>query len=139
MRADPDIRSLLLEWADAVRMGDPDGLLSLYAPDAVLLPTVSAHIRRSPEEIRDYFVKFLSHEPRCEIETAHAQFYEGTALCSGTYSFCLASGPVRTVPARFTFVYRWTAGRWLIVTHHSSALPERTAMGDGSSPGRPAT
>lgn len=33
-------------------------------------------------------------------------------------------GVQQQVAARYTFVYEWIDGQWLIVNHHSSTLPE---------------
>jgi hypothetical protein len=53
--------------------------------------------------------------------------YGDLAINTGTYTFI---GPARDAagkpisrPARFSFVYRNRDGRWLIVDHHSSAVP----------------
>jgi hypothetical protein len=47
------------------------------------------------------------------------------AVDSGTYRFTLMKdGVIDHVDARFTFVYEKIDGTWLIVNHHSSAMPE---------------
>jgi ketosteroid isomerase-like protein len=46
------------------------------------------------------------------------------AINTGTYSFSnVRAGKPTNLPARFSFVYRNRDGRWLIVDHHSSAVP----------------
>lgn len=40
----------------------------LYAPSAVLLPTLSNKVRDTREEIMDYFVKFLAGKPTGKID-----------------------------------------------------------------------
>jgi hypothetical protein len=50
--------------------------------------------------------------------------YGDTAIKGGTYTFTsVREGKPTTTPARYSFVYRNRDGRWLIVDHHSSALP----------------
>jgi len=50
--------------------------------------------------------------------------YGDMAINSGTYTFSeVRDGKPTSRPARFSFVYRHRDGRWLIVDHHSSAVP----------------
>ena len=44
----------------------------------------------------------------------------------GVYTFRLSkNGKARKVQARYTYVYEWQDGKWLIAHHHSSAMPEQ--------------
>ena len=47
------------------------------------------------------------------------------AIDTGLYQFTLTNrnGSRSVVNARYTFVYERRGGRWLIVNHHSSAVP----------------
>ena len=63
MSVDNEISDQLNRWNRAVASVDPDRVLECYAEDAVLLPTLSARIRRNHAEIRDYFERFLSGKP----------------------------------------------------------------------------
>ena len=47
----------------ALKTGDLSKL-SLYATDAILLPTVSNKVRHNYDEIEDYFVHFLAKDHR---------------------------------------------------------------------------
>jgi uncharacterized protein (TIGR02246 family) len=119
-----EILELSQQWNAALQTGDPDEVVKLYADNAILEPTVSNLVRHNPAEIRDYFVHFLAMRPSGTIDEANVRIYGGIAINSGVYTFHFRSGPVETVQARFTFVYQWIGGRWLIVEHHSSAMPE---------------
>jgi len=47
-----------------------------------------------------------------------------TAASTGTYTFTgQRDGQTIRRPARFSFVYRLVNSRWMIVDHHSSAVP----------------
>jgi hypothetical protein len=46
-------------------------------------------------------------------------------FCS-TFALEYPEGP-KKVQARYTFIYKKTAGEWKIVEHHSSAMPEKKA------------
>jgi len=51
--------------------------------------------------------------------------YGDMAINTGSYTFSqVDDGKEVLRPARFSFVYRKTGGKWLIVDHHSSAVPE---------------
>jgi hypothetical protein len=53
--------------------------------------------------------------------------YGNLAINTGTYTFSeLRDGKEVVRPARFSFVFRNVNGRWLIVDHHSSAMPAQT-------------
>jgi uncharacterized protein (TIGR02246 family) len=129
MNPDKEILKLFRQWNDAVRSGDPDEVVQLYAPTAVLLPTLSNRVRHSHAEIRDYFVHFLKQGPRGKIDEANVRVFGGIAVNSGVYTFRFAGGTVRQVQARFTFVYQWLDGRWWIIEHHSSGMPEPSKEG----------
>jgi hypothetical protein len=58
------------------------------------------------------------------IGEQRVRIYGDIAINSGTYSFNnVRDGKPVTTAARFSFVYRNRDGRWVIVDHHSSAVP----------------
>lgn len=122
---DKDIAALFDRWNTSLRSGDPDQVVANYAADGVLLPTVSNRPRTTPAAIRDYFVTFLKAKPQGSIDSRTIKLGCNVAQDIGTYTFAFADG--RRVQARYTYVYEWRDGRWLIAHHHSSAMPEPTA------------
>ena len=58
-----EIESLFDVWNSALETGDPEQVVALYAPSAILLPTMSNRGRHTHEEIKDYFVHFLEKSP----------------------------------------------------------------------------
>jgi uncharacterized protein (TIGR02246 family) len=120
-----EIARLFSQWNDALQTGKADEVVKLYAPDAVLLPTVSNKVRRNPAEMKDYFEHFLEYKPSGKINEQNIRVYGPVAINSGVYTFTLSKEGKRSeVRARYTFVYRREGERWLIVEHHSSAMPE---------------
>ena len=117
-----EIVSLFGVWNSALETGDPGQVVALYAPDAILLPTMSNRVRHTHEEIKDYFVHFLEKSPVGTINESNIRTFGQLAINSGIYTFSFRDGT--SVPARFTFVYRWDGEQWLIVEHHSSQMPE---------------
>ena len=120
------IAGLFPQWNAALATGDPQRVADLYAPDAVLLPTVSNQVRRTRAEIVDYFTKFLKNKPQGVIEDEIVDVLDAdTAINTGVYEFALTKdGKAEKVRARYTYVYELRDGKWLIVNHHSSAMPE---------------
>ncbi len=102
----------------------------LYAPSAVLLPTVSNKVRTSRASIEDYFRFFLMRKPQGVIDESYVKVLSPElATHNGIYTFtlCNGDGTSQKVSARFSFTYRKTGDTWEILEHHSSALPESTA------------
>lgn len=116
-------------WIDAMGSHDPERVVALYDPEAVLWGTTSPVLRDNPAAIGDYF-KFLRTAPpyyKGVLGEQRIRVYGDIAINTGTYTFI---GPARDAAgnpisraARFSFVYRNRDGRWLIVDHHSSAVP----------------
>jgi uncharacterized protein (TIGR02246 family) len=121
------IRALFADWNAALATGDPQKVADRYAPNAVLLPTVSNQVRSDRAEIVDYFEHFLQGRPSGQVLDSHvAVLGADDAIDAGTYRFALTkNGRQSTVDARYTFVYEKVGGKWLIVNHHSSAMPEQ--------------
>lgn len=120
--SDSHIAALFEEWNTALQTGEPKNVTALYESNAILLPTISNQVRHNHEEIEDYFIHFLSKGPKGVINESNIRTFGNIAINSGIYTFTFSDG--NSVQARFTYVYRWNGQRWLIVEHHSSALPE---------------
>ena len=115
------------KWNAALQTKDPKQVAALYAPTAVLLPTVSNQVRTSPAEIEDYFTTFLQLHPNGKIDESNVRLLApDTAINSGVYTFKLiVEGLPTTVQARYSFTYKKIGNQWLIVDHHSSGMPEK--------------
>lgn len=126
---DAEVTDLFTTWNAALATGDAQQVADLYAPDAVLLSTLSGDVKDTPEEIRGYFADtFLPNRPQGEITESYiAVERPGLATHTGLYDFTVtdpATGQQSVVPARFTYVYsQQPDGRWLISSHHSSKVP----------------
>ena len=118
------VAALFDRWNASLATGDPSRVAANYAPDAVLLPTVTNAPRSTPADIRDYFVKFLKNKPQGTIDKRIIKIGCNVAQDVGTYTFRFSDGGM--VKARYTYVYEYRDGQWLIAHHHSSAMPEKT-------------
>lgn len=117
-----EIEALFDRWNQSLKTGNPDDVVENYAPDSVLLPTVSNKPRLTPEEKKDYFAHFLENHPAGKIDFRKVMVDCNTAIDTGLYTFTFGDGS--KVNARYTFTYRWDGKQWLITTHHSSKMPE---------------
>jgi uncharacterized protein (TIGR02246 family) len=122
------IAALFDGWNAALQTGDPKKVANRYAPDAVLLPTVSNEIRTDRAEIVDYFEHFLPNRPVAQKVETYINVLDGdSAIDAGAYDITLTdpkTGNKRVVEARYTYEYEKRGGKWLIVNHHSSVMPE---------------
>lgn len=122
-RDEGQVLALFERWNAALATGNPDAVTSLYAENAILLPTVSNRVRHNHAEIRDYFVSFLAKQPQGVIDEANVRFLaDDLVINSGVYTFSFGNGD--QVSARFTYLYRRVDDEWRIIEHHSSAMPE---------------
>lgn len=121
-----DVEQTTLAWAAAYNSRNPENVLALYSPEAVFWGTVSPTLRDTPDEVRDYF-KGMPDRPdaRVVIGEQRVRVFGDVAINTGFYTFSdVRDGEASTFPARFSFVYKMQDdGRWMIMDHHSSAVP----------------
>ena len=117
-----EVRNLFNLWNDALTTGDPTIVAKRYSKDGVLLPTLSDVPRNDFESIKDYFVHFLEKKPTGKILEGEIFVGNNWAQDAGIYEFTFADGS--KVKARYSFVYVYENGQWMISHHHSSLMPE---------------
>lgn len=121
------VAALFDRWDKALATHDPDAVVANYAADATLLPTVQNGPLVGPAAIRGYFVSFLKQSPRGTIDSRIIHVGCNIAYDIGLYTFNIDGdqpGSRKEVKARYTFIYAPKHGTWLIVHHHSSAMPQ---------------
>ncbi len=122
-----DVTSATQAWIDAMTSHDIERVLALYDSQAVLWGTRSPKLRDSPAAVRDYFNILRTVPPSYKVVLGEQRIriYGDIAINTGTYTFSeVRDGKEILRPARYSFVYLNRGGRWLIVDHHSSAVPE---------------
>jgi uncharacterized protein (TIGR02246 family) len=120
-----EIAHLFNDWNAALQSLDAAQVAALYAKDAVLLPTVSNEIRKTPAAIQEYFTRFLKKKPKGRIIQQNIRLLDSLAINSGIYTFDLTiDGTDTQLLCRYTFVYRKDPEGWKIIEHHSSVMPE---------------
>lgn len=116
------VDALFERWNASLATGDPDAVVANYAENGVLQPTLSAEMRTTPEEMRDYFVGFVARQPQGTITEREIFLGCNVAVDTGNYTFTFGDGS--SAQARYSFVYADEGGQWVIVSHHSSLAPE---------------
>lgn len=112
---------------EGINAGRVDDATSLYADDATLIPTFSAHTLRTEAERAKYF-QTLGARPKLTVFLHDATFHDQRVtdtvrIISGIYAFRFEmDGELLTFEARFTFVVDRSLAA-PILHHHSSQIP----------------
>jgi uncharacterized protein (TIGR02246 family) len=121
-----DVTAATMKWGDTLGQNDPDKVVALYAPDAVLWGTLSPTVRADRAALRDYFVTAFKVLPDLKVAFGEQliRVYGTTAVNTGYYTFSyVKDGESKTLPARYSFTLVKEGEKWMIVDHHSSAMP----------------
>ena len=121
-----DVAAATLAWGQALGEDDPDKVLPFYSDDAVLWGTLSPTVRDNRPALREYFVNAFKVLPSLKVTFGeqHIRVYRDAAVNTGYYTFSyVKDGESKTWPARYSLTYVKKGERWLIVDHHSSAMP----------------
>ncbi len=121
-----EVAAATLAWGQAIGEGDPDKMLPFYSEDAVLWGTMSPTVRADCAALRDYFVTAFTVLPGVKVAFGDqlVRVHGNTAINTGYYTFSyVKDGETKRIPARYSFTYIKNGERWLIVDHHSSAMP----------------
>ncbi len=120
-----DILGLFEQWNQSLQTGDAKKVASNYADASILLPTLSDQVRLTTEERLGYFDYFLKDQPSGKINQSSVHIGCNIASNSGIYTFTFAK-TAKVAKARYSYVYHFDGDKWLIVSHHSSLMPEKT-------------
>lgn len=125
----PPEPTLAQRWASALNECDVDALVKLYHAQALFWPTTSRALATRPEDVRRYY------EAACrtgriigfkvQVASESVRVFGETVVSAGeaSFSFRGTGGQTQTAAGRFTFSGRKFDGTWLIIEHHSSAMP----------------
>jgi uncharacterized protein (TIGR02246 family) len=121
-----EVAAAAMAWGRALGEDDPDKVLPLYSDNAVLWGTLSPTVRADRAALRDYFVTAFKVLPGLKVTFGDQliRVYDCSAVNTGYYSFSyIKDGETKSLPARYSFTYVKSGEKWLIVDHHSSAMP----------------
>jgi len=120
-------RDVQNQWMQAVNSGDIKTLLDLYDRQAVLIPTFSNKLLKTPDELQAYFEKLGSRE-QLSIELHEKtlilqNLQNEMSVLSGIYNWRFAvDGELLNFEARFCYVMNLSKPH-PILHHHSSQIP----------------
>jgi uncharacterized protein (TIGR02246 family) len=117
---------VLAKWIQAFNASDINGIVSLYAPDALFIGTGSTEVGTNPEYFRRYFQSLKRDMPRgAKLESYSALELSTTVvLISGIDSVSGSKdGVIFHRPGRTSFVFAKRGDVWQIVQFHRSAMP----------------
>ena len=122
-----DALAVLDKWTKAFAASDVDGIVKLYATDALFLGTASKTVVTKPEGIRSYFENaLLNNRPRgATLNSYETMVVSDTAVVvTGLDTLTgLRDGQPFSVHGRDTFVIAKRGSDWLIVHFHRSPIP----------------
>lgn len=105
-------------WFDRYNAGDADGVASLYASDAILLPA-GAPMATGHEAIRDYLAEDIERSRASGLsfrpnDVTDGGIDDGTGWITGT--FAVVDGSGHTVDTgKYLTLYQRAEGEWVIV------------------------
>ncbi len=117
-----EANAVIDRWSAAYTSNEPEAIVKIYAPDAILLGTVSPVISVGTEAIRKYFSMVKGSGNRNSIQERHTIVLdENAVVVTGFYEFTrMKDGQPSPSPSRFTMLVTKRDGQWHIAHHHSS-------------------
>jgi len=109
-------------FSAAYTSNDPEAVVKLYPPDAILLGTVSPVISMGTEAIRKYFSMIKGSGNKNAIQERHPIVLgDNAVVITGFCEFTrMKDGKPVPGPSRFTMLIVKSGGEWRIPHHHSS-------------------
>jgi uncharacterized protein (TIGR02246 family) len=115
------------KWAKTFTESDVDGIVKLYAPDALFFGTSSKALATKPEEIRKYFERALSRGGRVErkLDPSVVVLSDTVVVVTGLETVTGVRGEKPfSATGRVTYVVAKRGSAWQIAHFHRSAMPQ---------------
>jgi uncharacterized protein (TIGR02246 family) len=122
-----DAFQVIEQFKKAFDNSDVEGVVKLFAPDAIFLGTVSHKLVSTTEGIEEYFQALKQFTPRSISIDAYSSMVlsENAVLFAGFDTFSQTKeGKAIEAPARFTLVITKKDQGWRISHFHSSIRPK---------------
>ena len=117
-----DASSIVDRWVTAFNSNDVDALVSLYAPNAILLGSTDLTLKEGTAAIRGYFARLAKSGDQVAIgDRKVIALDDNASYVTGFYEFsAVRNGEVKKSWAGFSLVLVRLGSDWLIAHHHSS-------------------
>jgi uncharacterized protein (TIGR02246 family) len=114
------------QWVAAFNAHDVEKVVATFAPDALVLGTLSPTLATTPDDLRKYFGASAAAKSEVRLGESSAIVLSDNAVeFIGFYEFSRPKdGQTVTTPARFTILATKRDGVWKIGHLHSSARPK---------------
>jgi uncharacterized protein (TIGR02246 family) len=115
-------------WAAAFNAHDLEKIVATYAPNALVLGTLSPGLASTADELRAYFKRSVAAKSEVKLgENAAVVISPEAVAFAGFYEFSRPGkdgAPPNVNAARYSLVLVKQGGAWKIVHHHSSPRPK---------------
>jgi uncharacterized protein (TIGR02246 family) len=111
-------------WVKAAKAGDVEGLVALYAPEAVLY-TPDAMELRGTAAIRQHYVEMMKMVAIKDMKITSSQYHTAGDVSVGWFRWTMVAVPTDspdpiTLEGRATAIARKVNGKWLYINDHAS-------------------
>jgi len=117
------VADLFERWNESLATQSAGEVVKNYAESAVFLTTYSDKPRLTQQERFDYYTEILKRHPQLKVDQRVVHIGCNMADDTGTYMITFKSG--EKVPSRYSISYQFIDGQWLIVSQHTSLMPEK--------------
>jgi len=117
------IADLFNRWNDALATQSAWEVVKSYADNAIFLTTYSDKPRLTQQDRIEYYTEVLKRHPQLKVE--QRVIHIGCNMANDTGLYQITFNGKEKVPGRYSISYQYISGQWLIVSHHTSLMPER--------------
>jgi hypothetical protein len=123
---------ILERWGNYFNKHDVERIVGLYHSQSTLIPTFSANIASTRQQIREYFIKAESISVEIQQSSViKQQLAESIFVLSGDYIFIHKNCSKKNCAAQFTFLVDISSEK-PIQHHHSAKAFEASSHAQGS-------
>ena len=118
-----DDASVVVErWVTAFNSNDVEALVSLYAPNAILVGSTGLVLKEGREAIRGYFARLARSGDKVAFgDRKIIVLDDNVAYATGFYEFsAVRNGEIKKSWAGYSMILVKNGNDWLIAHHHSS-------------------